>query len=47
MSYAEPQDIISLGGLTVQVLRTGTIVLHNDQQKKHTIQDVVYVLKAE
>ena len=31
----------------MQALSTGTVVLHDHQQKKHTIQDVVYVPKAE
>ena len=45
--YAEPQDIIGLGGMTTQAFGTGTVILHDRQQRKHTIQDVVYVPKAQ
>ena len=47
MVRAEPQDIVSLRELTVQALGTGTVDLHNYQQKKYTIQDVVYIPKVE
>src|SRR5437667_3435406 len=47
MPYAEPHDILSLGGMTTQALGSGTAVLHDHQQRKHTIQDVVYVPEAE
>src|SRR5204863_1316236 len=45
--YAEPQDIIGLGGMTTQAFGTGTVILHDRQQRKHMIQDVVYVPKAQ
>src|SRR5438477_4492017 len=33
--------------MTTQAFGTGTVILHDHQQRKHTIQDVVYVPKAE
>src|SRR5206468_1180324 len=45
--YDGPQDIVGLGGMTVQALGSGNVVLHDNQQKKHTIKDVVYVPNVE
>ena len=33
--------------MTTQAFGTGTVILHDRQQRKHTIQDVVYVPKAQ